>query len=161
MFIKKLTHYLRFISKPGKNEEGAVLVIALMLLAVVTILGVAALNTTTTEIRISGNEKVYKQAFYSAEAGIAYAIQSGVNIFPPAEGKNAWTKIATPADLTGAAPGTVLEYWDNGSPPRRVEVRSTGNVPGGGTSIIIAGIIGTVGGYQKGTGIGETEQYAH
>jgi hypothetical protein len=145
---------------PLHNNEGAVLVIALMLLAVLTILGVAALNTTTTEIRISGNEKVYKDAFYRAEAGVAYSVQSGVALFPSAA-VGVTNNIVTPADLALAAPGTVLEYIDRGGSPRRVEVRSTGNVPGGGTSVIIAGIVGILGGYQKGTGIGEGEQYAH
>ena len=142
------------------NSEGAVLVIALMLLAVLTILGVAALNTTTTEMRISGNEKVYKEAFYRAEAGIAYSVQSGVSMFPSAA-VGVTNNLATPDDLALAAPGTTLQYIDKGGSPRRIEVRSTGNVVGGGTSVIIAGIMGILGGYQKGTGIGEGEQYAH
>jgi hypothetical protein len=148
------------LTAPLRNNQGAVLVIALMLLAVLTILGVAALNTTTTEIRISGNEKVYKDAFYRAEAGVAYAVQSGVALFPSAA-VGVTNNIATPADLALAAPGTTLEYIDRGGSPRRVEVRSTANVPGGGTSVIIAGIIGILGGYQKGTEIGEEGQYAH
>jgi PilX N-terminal len=151
---RKLCHH------PLHNQKGAVLVIALMLLAVLTILGVAALNTTTTEIRISGNEKVYKEAFYRAEAGVAYSVQSGVALFPSAA-IDVTNPIATPADLAAAAPGTTLQYIDKGGSPRRVQVISTGTVPGGGTSVIIAGIVGIISGYQKGTGIGEEEQYAH
>ncbi|MBU1564061.1 MAG: pilus assembly PilX N-terminal domain-containing protein [Proteobacteria bacterium] len=134
-----------------KNDKGAVLVIALMLLAIMTLLGVAALNTTTTEIKISGNDKVYKQAFYNAEAGISYAVQVGTTLFPsaPMLGQQG---LATPADLAAASPGTVLQYTDNGGSPRRVEVRSTGNAAGGGVSVIIAGIIAVVGGAQAGPG---------
>jgi len=124
--------------KPIGNEKGAVLVIALMLLAVLTVLGVAALNTTTTEIRISGNEKVYKQAFYSAEAGIAYAVERGVDFFP-VNGVNA--SVTIPADLAAAAPGITLVSTDLGGATRRVEVRATGSVPGGGVSTIVAGLI--------------------
>ena len=150
----------KMLGNPLKNNDGAVLVIALMLLAVLTILGVASLNTTTTEIRISGNEKVYKEAFYNAEAGVAYAVQSGVTIFPSAA-LNVVNSVVTPADLAAVSPGTVLQYIDRGGSPRRVEVWSTANTPGGGTTQIIAGIVGVVGGYQAGGGIGEGEQYAH
>lgn len=147
-----------FLSAPLSDNRGAVLVIALMLLAVLTILGIAALNTTTTEIRISGNEKVYKEAFYNAEAGIAYSVQSGVAFFPSAP-TGVVNNIATPADLAAASPGTTLTYIDRGGNPRRVEVRSTATTPGGGTSVIIAGIVGIVMGGQGGTGTPEGDQY--
>ncbi|MFH0781612.1 MAG: pilus assembly PilX N-terminal domain-containing protein [Pseudomonadota bacterium] len=145
--------------RPVKNDDGAILVIAIMLLAVLTILGVAALNTTTTEIRISGNEKVYKQAFYNAEAGISYAIERGVTFFPPDNTPGFITLSPTPADLAAASPGTIIEYDDKAGSPRRVEVRATGNVAGGGVSTIIAGLVGVLGGNQGGSGIGETSQY--
>ena len=138
---------LQRFSKSMGNEKGAVLVIALMLLAVLPVLGVAALNTTTTEIRISGNEKVYKQAFYSAEAGIAYAVERGVDFFPE-NGVDAMVTI--PADLAAAAPGVTLVSTDMGGVTRRVQVRATGTVPGGGVSTIVAGLISS----QKG---GQTE----
>lgn len=143
---------------PLANSDGAVLVIALMLLAVVTILGVAALNTTTTEIRISGNEKVYKQAFYNAEAGVAYSVQSGVKSFPSGP-LNVTNNMATPADLEAAAPGTSLQYTHRGISPPRIEVRSTGNAPGGGVSVIIAGIVGILSGGQGTEGPPESGQY--
>jgi len=139
---------------PVKNEKGAVLVIAIMILAVLTVLGIAALDTTDTEIRISANDKVYKQAFYNAEAGLAYALQSGFTLFPEGQA-GILTNFATPADLQGVAPNTTLQYIDNGGSPRRVEVYSTGNVPGGGVAMVIAGIASVVTGAQKGYGMGE------
>jgi hypothetical protein len=132
--------------KPVKNDQGAVLVIAVMLLAILTVLGIVGLNTTTTEIRISGNDKVYKQAFYNAEAGISYAVEKGPSLFP-AGGVNA--PIVSPADLAAAAPNTSLVYTDKGGSPRRVEVRSTGVATGGGTSVIIAGIVAVTPGGQN------------
>ena len=151
MYIIRL---LPISCKPGKlyksigNEKGAVLVIALMLLAVLTVLGVAALNTTTTEIRISGNEKVYKQAFYTAEAGIAYALERGVAFFPE---NQVGAVVAIPADLAAAAPGVTLASTDFGGSPRRVEVRATGTVAGGGVSTIVAGLISVLTGKQQGS----------
>ena len=52
------------------EEKGAVLVLGLLLLLVATLIGISALNTSTYDILISGNEKASVQAFYAAEAGI-------------------------------------------------------------------------------------------
>ncbi len=52
------------------EERGMVLVIGMLLLLVVTLMGISALNTSTYDIRISGNERASVQAFYVAEAGI-------------------------------------------------------------------------------------------
>jgi hypothetical protein len=52
------------------NEKGMVLVVALMLLITLTVLGLAAISTTSTEIKISGNERMNTQALDAAEAGV-------------------------------------------------------------------------------------------
>ncbi|HYA03975.1 MAG TPA: PilX N-terminal domain-containing pilus assembly protein [Syntrophobacteria bacterium] len=51
------------------NQRGSALVIALLILVVLTLLGIAALTTSTVELQISGNDKVTKRTFYSAEGG--------------------------------------------------------------------------------------------
>jgi hypothetical protein len=56
---------------PAQNEQGFVLVLALFMLVVCTIIGIAAMNTSVTEIDIAGNEKVDKETSYQAEAGYA------------------------------------------------------------------------------------------
>jgi len=56
------------------NENGIVLVIALVFLAVLGLLGTTAVIVTTTDIKIGGNYKTSVQAFYDAEAGVQYAI---------------------------------------------------------------------------------------
>ena len=58
------------IKKTMKNEQGFVLITSLLMLTVLMIIGIAATNTTTIELQISGNDKVAKQTFYQAEAGI-------------------------------------------------------------------------------------------
>lgn len=50
------------------NERGSTIVIALMILAMLTIVGISATNTSTVELQIAGNEANYIQNFYSAEA---------------------------------------------------------------------------------------------
>ena len=53
------------------NEAGSVLVIAMVSLALLTVIGIAAITTGNLESEISGNEKTYQEAFYSAELGLA------------------------------------------------------------------------------------------
>ncbi len=53
-----------------KKEEGTVLIMALLLLAVMGIIGVTASMTSRTEITISYNTRVSRQAFYASDSGI-------------------------------------------------------------------------------------------
>lgn len=55
------------------NHQGFALVAALLLLAVVGIVTATVLQTTSTEIQISGNHRQAVQEFYAAEAGLAEA----------------------------------------------------------------------------------------
>jgi hypothetical protein len=54
-----------------KNERGALMImVSIMLLALLTIIGVAASKTANTEISIAANEYVYQRSFYNAEGAI-------------------------------------------------------------------------------------------
>lgn len=57
-----------------KNEKGFALVLALVVMAAMTAIGVAAVTSSTTDLMIAKNEKEAKMAFYLAEAGIEEAI---------------------------------------------------------------------------------------
>ena len=52
------------------DQKGIVLVIALVMLLVLTLIGFAAVNLTSYESRISGNERVYNSAFYAGDGGV-------------------------------------------------------------------------------------------
>lgn len=54
-----------------KDEQGFVLVVALLALLVVTVLGVLALSTSTTEVMMSGNQRLREINFAAADSGIA------------------------------------------------------------------------------------------
>jgi hypothetical protein len=58
------------------NEQGSVLIASLLTLALLTLIGVAATTTTTSDMHVSGNEKSYKLAFYAAEAARGYVAAS-------------------------------------------------------------------------------------
>ena len=62
---------------PGsiRSEKGMVLVTALLLLAVLTILGTAYFIQTSTDIKISTNFRTSREAFYAAEAAVEYRIE--------------------------------------------------------------------------------------
>jgi len=57
-----------------RNEQGMVLVVALVLLCLMTIIGVAATNTSTLETLIAGVENRHERTFYSAESGVQYVM---------------------------------------------------------------------------------------
>ena len=56
-----------------KNEGGFVLVVALMIMAILSLIGLAGLTTSMFEVQIAGNEWVAKQTFYQADGGIGLA----------------------------------------------------------------------------------------
>lgn len=68
-----------------RNEQGSVLITALLLLVFLTLIGIAATTTTTTDMQVAKNEKCFKLAFYAAEAAYNYVaaettLYGGLNI---------------------------------------------------------------------------------
>lgn len=55
-----------------KNEDGYIMVSAIMVLVLLTLVGVSAVDTSTTETSISTNVLLYERAFYTAEAGMQH-----------------------------------------------------------------------------------------
>lgn len=50
-------------------QHGAALVIAILILLVLTVIGIYAVTTSTFETKISGFEREFKEAFYTADSG--------------------------------------------------------------------------------------------
>ena len=59
--------------RPGRSERGAALLLAIIAITILSILGIALMLSTTTEIQISGNESFVNKAFYAADSGIEWA----------------------------------------------------------------------------------------
>lgn len=51
-----------------RDESGAIMVIAMVLLAMLTIIGFMSINRTTTELEIAKNEVLYRRNFLRADA---------------------------------------------------------------------------------------------
>ena len=56
-----------------RGERGAALVIAILVLALLTVIGIALMLITSTESRIAANEWSVNRAFYSSDAGVRWA----------------------------------------------------------------------------------------
>ena len=56
------------------NQNGIAIIIVLMVLALITVAGLMATRTSTTELQISTSDKVHKISFYAAEAARAYVL---------------------------------------------------------------------------------------
>ncbi len=52
------------------NEQGVVLVLSIFMLALLSMIGMASMMTSTTEVDIAANEKFHQIAFYQAESGL-------------------------------------------------------------------------------------------
>jgi type IV pilus assembly protein PilX len=59
------------------RQQGAVLIIGLLLLTVITILAMSGINTATTELAMARNDQTYEYAFQSAEKGLESALSQG------------------------------------------------------------------------------------
>ena len=57
-----------------KDEKGFVLVLAIIIMAAMTAIGLAVVTTSTTDVMIARNEMESKKAFYLAQSGLEEAI---------------------------------------------------------------------------------------
>lgn len=60
--------------KPLSNERGVALLLALAMLAIMTVIGVFALDTSTTEVQISGNYRTSQEAFFAADRAVMFGL---------------------------------------------------------------------------------------
>lgn len=84
--------------RENRRERGAALVVAILVLAILTVIGIALMLITSTESRIAANEWSINRAFYSADAGVRWA---GVQITDP-------RTFLTRPEFVGNLFGTVL-----------------------------------------------------
>ena len=64
------------LTHPDK-QQGAALVVGLMLLVVITVLAISGMNTATTELALARNDQAYENAFQAAETGLETALAQG------------------------------------------------------------------------------------
>lgn len=87
------------------EERGMVLVLALVMLALLTILGAWAVGTASTDLTIAGNFRSTQNAFYAADAALAYATNpdtlTKAYVYSQATGSNAiWSQVISIGTVT-------------------------------------------------------------
>jgi len=96
-----------YLSPTLRNERGSALVVALLMLVVLTLIGISASTTATFELQISGNDKLYKMAFYQADGGT----EAGAELIEQNIEERDWNKVDGSGDLDPAT-GTVITNDD-------------------------------------------------
>ncbi len=110
-----------------KDERGAALITGLLLVLVLTILSMAAMMSTATELKIASNDRSSKQVFYVAEAGLEDArsrLQTGASASPITDSP------ANPAwkAFVGLDTKAALMGYDSGSSDHTLYSRLNGSL---------------------------------
>ncbi len=58
-----------------RSEDGSILVLGMLMLVLLSLIGIAVINTSTIEVHVSANERFYKENLYDAEAATLEAAQ--------------------------------------------------------------------------------------
>jgi hypothetical protein len=98
-----------------KNERGVALIVAMVMLLLLTMIGIFALNTSSTELRIVGNYRNTEEAFFVADAGVAYAqtaatIYDSLRLGPPVP-VTSWPVTGTAPVSVGSDQADVTVVW--------------------------------------------------
>ncbi len=98
---------LKKVGRLLRSKRGAALIIAMLLLIILTVLGLAGVQTSTTEIEIAANERRAQCALYAADAGLQFALERvcGMNtdaIPLTGIGNNAFFRSDGPITLMGS-----------------------------------------------------------
>jgi len=102
-----------------KNEEGAVIIAALLVLVLLTIIGIASTNISNTEVKIAAHEAIHQQNFYRAEGATLQALDLMEGEADPeaADPPLAWMTqtLASSASLLDSGDLYDGTFWDSGS----------------------------------------------
>jgi hypothetical protein len=107
-----------------KDEKGIALITAIMLLVILTIIGLAAVDTMQMERDIASGETSYRMGFYMADAGISYAKTLQSEDVPDTP-HTAVSVSGVPFTLE------IVRTWTDSTGERRFIVESTSHDPDG------------------------------
>jgi hypothetical protein len=85
-----------------QNQSGVALIIALIMIVVLTLIGLASTYTSTFEIKLSGNKRGSTDAFYTADGG-AQSVLANLTNFRADVGYTDVEQAALPVDLQNAS----------------------------------------------------------
>ena len=67
---------MRALTDALRNQNGSMIVVVIMMLAILTIVGIASITTSNTEQQTATSEQIHKMAFFAAEAGRSFVTQN-------------------------------------------------------------------------------------
>jgi len=116
-----------------RNEKGFILVLSMLMVLMLTVVGLAAMDSSIFEINLAGNQLLSKQAFYNAESGLdlwKYDLAKG-NTVDNSPTDVSWTlektytdngikAVATGSHVTEVVSGVTQVKKINGKPVYRV-----------------------------------------
>jgi hypothetical protein len=147
----KRNHTMKKLLKPLKNEQGYFLILAtIMLLALLTIISIAASNTANTELQIAGNDTVYQRNLYLAEGAAIEAVDRLQDASDPLD-----SPFVVPG-LKAIDDSTFMDYWDTD----RGGKNGIASLDGTGDTRFVAGYEGTPAGYSLGMGKSRVHGFA-
>jgi len=73
----------RKISKPLNDQSGVALVLALVMIVILTLIGLASTYTSNFELKLSGNKRGTTDAFYAADSGVQVVVSNVDNFSLP------------------------------------------------------------------------------
>jgi hypothetical protein len=68
---------------PLKDQSGVALVLALVMIVILTLIGLASTYTSTFEMKLSGNKRGTTDAFYAADSGVQVVVANVDNFSLP------------------------------------------------------------------------------
>jgi PilX N-terminal len=68
---------------PLKDQSGVALVLALVMIVILTLIGLASTYTSTFEMKLSGNKRGTTDAFYAADSGVQVIVANVDNFSLP------------------------------------------------------------------------------
>jgi Tfp pilus assembly protein PilX len=147
---------MKYILHIRSNEKGSTLLLSILILLLLTVIGIAATNTSTIEILISGNDKVHKMAFHQADGGTEVGIELVEQNISLA-GFDA-TDLANLGDVNVTTPNLYLNLSTNSTMPsdsnrdaylpRNYGGNHTNLTIGGNTGLSTGGAIQMAAGYE-------------
>jgi len=113
-------------SKILKDQSGAALVIALLMMITLTLIGMGAIFTSTFEVQISGNKRGSTDAFYAAESGLQVALANINNFNPASYVDNRYNPFTNPSNPNPTHATVSIDYLPNQhGAPRGLGISST------------------------------------
>jgi hypothetical protein len=111
-FIKSLLTKIYF----PRNEDGFLLVLTMFVLVVLTLIGIAATNSSRIELQIAGNDRLHKETFYQADGGTEVGANLlEENISCPAGFSGSVGRLIPPLNLVQIT--SDLKFWANETEP--------------------------------------------